>query len=45
MTNVPKDWPIDEYKDVEALNYYNHVKQQSGGNPEKLKEAMAMLQY
>ena len=23
MVNVPKDWGIEEYKDVEARNYYN----------------------
>ncbi|KAF4121360.1 oligo-1,6-glucosidase, partial [Geosmithia morbida] len=23
MTNVPKDWPIEEYKDIDCLNHWN----------------------
>lgn len=22
MTNVPKDWPIEEYKDIECINHW-----------------------
>ncbi|KAF2202377.1 glycoside hydrolase [Delitschia confertaspora ATCC 74209] len=25
MINAPKEWPIEEYKDVEALNYWNEA--------------------
>ena len=27
MTNMPKDWPIEDYQDVEALNFYKMMKE------------------
>jgi oligo-1,6-glucosidase len=44
MVNVPKDWPIEEYKDVESLNTYNMIKERTGGDPDALKQAMEWLQ-
>ncbi|KAL7799130.1 family 13 glycoside hydrolase [Trichoderma ceciliae] len=26
MTNVPKDWPIEEYKDIDCVNHWNLYK-------------------
>ncbi|WYZ40043.1 hypothetical protein EsH8_IV_000384 [Colletotrichum jinshuiense] len=30
MTNVPRSWKIEEYKDIESLNYYNDIKKEHG---------------
>ncbi|KAI5955631.1 MAL6 [Candida jiufengensis] len=30
MTNVPRDWPIEEYQDVNTINYYNQFKDKYG---------------
>lgn len=44
MVNVPKEWPMDEYKDVEALNYYRMVEERSQGDPKALEKAKAAIQ-
>ncbi|OBT64767.1 hypothetical protein VE03_06511 [Pseudogymnoascus sp. 23342-1-I1] len=38
MINAPKEWPIEEYKDIEALNYYNEARalSLSGEDPSRL---------
>lgn len=33
MINAPKTWPIEEYKDIEALNYYEEASRISQENP------------
>ncbi|KAK2030959.1 alpha amylase [Colletotrichum zoysiae] len=30
MTNVPRGWGIEDYKDIEALNYYDDIKREHG---------------
>jgi alpha-glucosidase len=45
MINVPLSWGIEEYKDVDSQNYYQHVAEETGGDPEALAEAMRGLQY
>lgn len=32
MVNIPRSWPVEEYKDIEALGYYDEVKRASGGD-------------
>lgn len=32
MVNIPRSWPIDEYKDIEALGYYDEVKRATGND-------------
>ncbi|KAJ8097648.1 glycoside hydrolase superfamily [Lipomyces tetrasporus] len=44
MVNAPKTWPIEEYKDIETLNYYNEVKQITGGDKVALEEVMRGIQ-
>ena len=44
MINAPKSWPIEEYKDVESRNYYNHVKAISSNNKKALSTAYAGIQ-
>lgn len=29
MTNVPKDWPLEEYKDISCLNHWNSLNSQT----------------
>jgi glycosidase len=45
MINVPLSWGIEEYKDVDSQNYYQHVAEETGGDPEALAKAMRGLQY
>ncbi|KXL50520.1 MAG: glycoside hydrolase family 13 protein [Acidomyces sp. 'richmondensis'] len=45
MINVPKSWPIDEYKDVESSNYYRLVAQRTSGSSAELARAMRALQH
>ncbi|KAH8690618.1 hypothetical protein BGW36DRAFT_350080 [Talaromyces proteolyticus] len=40
MTNIPKEWTIEEYQDVEAKNYYAAVKDATRGHESALKRAM-----
>lgn len=30
MTNVPRSWPIEEYKDINTINYYRAFKEKYG---------------
>ncbi|KAL4755732.1 glycoside hydrolase family 13 protein [Aspergillus foveolatus] len=42
MINAPRDWPIDEYKDIEGLGYYREAQAQvaSGVNPTREERIM-----
>ncbi|GAB5587469.1 hypothetical protein Unana1_02369 [Umbelopsis nana] len=40
MVNVPKSWPIEEYKDLESLNYYNYIKEKTKGDTKALQTAL-----
>lgn len=42
MTNIPKDWPIEEYKDINSLNYYHDLVER-GASAEEIAEFMATL--
>ena len=44
MTNLPRSWPISEYKDIETLNYYEDFKQRIGDDKEKLEKLMDVVQ-
>lgn len=44
MINAPKNWPIEEYKDIEGLNYYREVEKRTGGDPAALKHVLESLQ-
>lgn len=45
MINIPKDWPIEEYKDVECGNYYRMVAKRSSNDPTQLAGAHAAIQH
>ncbi|MCJ1351416.1 MAG: hypothetical protein MMC33_001400 [Icmadophila ericetorum] len=40
MVNVPTDWPPEEYKDIESVEYINMIREQFPGDSEKLKEKL-----
>lgn len=42
MINAPRDWPIEEYKDIEGLGYYREAEKQSvsGVDPTRKKRIM-----
>lgn len=42
---MPPDWPIEEYKDVDSINYYSMVAQRSGNNEHELCKATKSLQH
>lgn len=40
MTNIPPGWPIEDFLDLESLNYYNTVKKRTNGDPAALAKVM-----
>lgn len=44
IPNLPDEVPIDEYKDVNSINYYNAVKEDTNNDPDALKKAKKYLQ-
>ncbi|KAI4761683.1 alpha-glucosidase [Aureobasidium sp. EXF-3400] len=45
MINMPKDWPIEEYKDVDSINFYNDALQRKPGDDAAREKAKAGLQH
>ena len=43
MRNMPKDWDIAEYKDIESINYWKKSLELHGNNTEALKKARGVL--
>ncbi|KAM0483547.1 hypothetical protein ACHAPX_002038 [Trichoderma viride] len=39
MTNVPKEWPIEEYKDVDCVNHWNSYKDSPDEDLKRLVKA------
>ncbi|KAK3393968.1 glycoside hydrolase superfamily [Podospora didyma] len=44
MRNVPASWDVEEYKDVESINYWKSVNEMYPGNEAKLLQARKALQ-
>ena len=44
MRNMPLDWPVDEWKDVEAVNYWKKMNELYPGNDAELKKAKSNMQ-
>lgn len=40
MTNLPRTWSIDEYLDINTINYYKEYKAKYGDNKEKMDKLM-----
>ncbi|KAM3071675.1 hypothetical protein ACMFMG_009547 [Clarireedia jacksonii] len=45
MRNIPPDWPITEYKDIETQNYWKAASKQYANNWRKLEYARKMIQF
>lgn len=45
MINMPPEWPIEEYKDVDSSNYYRMVAERSDNDSTELAKAQASLQH
>ncbi|KAF1358024.1 glycoside hydrolase [Lizonia empirigonia] len=45
MTNFPKSWTMDEFKDVDSSNYYKMVAHRTNNDPKALEAAHASLQH
>lgn len=46
MTNLPREWPIEDYKDINTINYYNTFKEKYGSDSdfaEKEKKLMDVI--
>jgi oligo-1,6-glucosidase len=44
MINVPKSWPIEDYQDIESLNFYKTVAKETNNDPAALAEVLKSLQ-
>jgi len=44
MINVPKDWSIEDYKDIESVNYYNSVVERTKNDPKAVAHVMNGVQ-
>lgn len=44
MINAPLSWGIEEYKDIESINYHAEVKARTNDDPVAMKEVMRSLQ-
>lgn len=44
MINVPPDWPISSYRDIESVNFYRAMAAQSHDDPAELAYVMRSLQ-
>lgn len=45
MINVPTDWSVKEFKDLDATNYYNEVRDRTNSDPIALKEAWDRIKF
>ena len=41
---MPKSWDIDEYKDIESINFWKKSKDLYGNDPKKLAEQRKILE-
>ncbi|KAJ5567200.1 Glycoside hydrolase superfamily [Penicillium sp. DV-2018c] len=44
MVNAPREWSIDEYKDIDSSNYYRMMSKMTNNDPVALETAMDALQ-
>lgn len=45
MVNLPREWSIDEYKDIDSTNYYRMTSKVTNNDPVELERAMVSLQH
>lgn len=44
MINVPKEWPIEKYKDIESVNFYKLMAAKTNNDPDEMAYVMRSLQ-
>jgi alpha-glucosidase len=44
MINVPREWTIDSYQDIESVNYYRSVAKKTNNDPQVLARVLKDLQ-
>ena|ERR1700722_6593504 len=44
MTNAPKSWGVEEYKDIRSVNFYEQIQDRSGGDAGALGKALDGMQ-
>lgn len=44
MRNIPRDWPIEEYKDIETQNQWRKKLAETGGDPVKMYAFIEQVQ-
>jgi oligo-1,6-glucosidase len=44
IRNLPKEWSIDEYQDIESINFWRKSLQKYGDDPKKMAEARDILE-
>ncbi|KAK3374889.1 alpha-glucosidase [Podospora didyma] len=44
MINVPKDWPIEDFQDIESLGFYKSIAASTGNDKKALDYVMSSLQ-
>jgi oligo-1,6-glucosidase len=44
MVNIPKSWPIEEYKDIESLNFYRTIAESTNNDKKALAYVMSSIQ-
>jgi len=44
MINAPKDWPIEDYKDIESINFYHSIAKRTNNDPAALDRVMKSIQ-
>jgi len=44
MTNAPKSWGAEEYKDIRSVNFYEQIQDRSGGDAGALGKALDGMQ-
>ncbi|KAF2717531.1 glycoside hydrolase family 13 protein [Polychaeton citri CBS 116435] len=45
MVNAPPTWSIEEFKDLDAANYYAEIRKRTDDNPQALLEAKQRIQF
>lgn len=45
MVNAPSTWPIEEFKDLDAANYYEEIRKKTKDDPQALLEAKQRIQF
>ncbi|KAF3024097.1 hypothetical protein E8E14_001676 [Neopestalotiopsis sp. 37M] len=43
MRNIPKDWDMEEYKDIETINYWKKTKELHANDPELLNHGKTVI--